>query len=227
MTNKIILLALFIGAFIFMSFLSDSKKPRKKIIFFGDSITQAGVEPGGYITLMRDMLGADSGNYEIIGAGIGGNKIYDLYLRMKQDVLDKSPDIVVIFEGVNDVWHKSLLGTGTDADKYEKFYTAVIKDLQANNIKVVVCTPAAIGEKHDCTNPQDGDLNKYSNIIRSIAGKMEVPVIDLRQIFLQYEQQHNTQNADRGVLTTDGVHLNAAGNKLVAEEMWKVIKQVK
>jgi hypothetical protein len=54
------------------------QKPTK-VIFFGDSITEAGVKPGGYISLMQDKikLGA-SPNYELIGSGIGGNKIYDL-----------------------------------------------------------------------------------------------------------------------------------------------------
>ena len=46
-----------------------------KVILFGDSITQAGVRPGGYITLMQE----SHANYELIGAGIGGNKVYDLY----------------------------------------------------------------------------------------------------------------------------------------------------
>jgi lysophospholipase L1-like esterase len=62
-----------------------------RVIFFGDSITQAGVGPTGYITQVGDMLkakGQDS-QYELIGAGIGGNKVYDLYLRLEDDVLTK------------------------------------------------------------------------------------------------------------------------------------------
>ena len=53
---------------------------KKRIIFFGDSITQAGVQPGGYITVLGELLkqkGLDN-NYELNGAGIGGNKVYDL-----------------------------------------------------------------------------------------------------------------------------------------------------
>ena len=169
MTRNIILLCIVVGVFVFMSFLSDTRKTKKKVIFFGDSITQMGIDSGGYISLMKDMIKNDGiDNYDLIGAGIGGNKIYDLYLRMKEDVISQSPDIVVIYEGVNDVWHKSTFGTGTDADKYEKFYRAVVKDLLSANAKVVLCTPAVIGEKKDCTNQQDGDLNKYANIIKSI-----------------------------------------------------------
>ncbi len=199
---------------------------KKKVIFFGDSITEAGVKPGGYITKIADLITKDglTDQFELIGAGIGGNKVYDLFLRMDDDVLSKNPDVVLIYVGVNDVWHKQSFGTGTDADKFEKFYTAIIKKLQAKNIKVILCTPAVIGERTDFSNQLDGDLNKYSNIIRSIADKNKLPIVDLRKAFLDYNKQFNTENKESGILTTDRVHLNEEGNKLVAEEMWRVIK---
>ena len=199
---------------------------KQKVIFFGDSITQAGVQPGGYIMRIDSMCNAAGlkENYEFIGAGIGGNKIYDLYLRMEDDVLAKSPDMVLIYVGVNDVWHKATSGTGTDADKFAKFYQAVIKKLTDKNIKVILCTPAAIGEKTDFSNSQDGDLNEYSKIIRGLAEKNKLPVVDLRKIFLEYNLKNNPDNKEKGILTTDRVHLNAKGNQLVADEMWKLIK---
>ena len=161
---------------------------KQRVIFFGDSITQAGVDSGGYITVLREKLQQKGlkDSYELIGAGIGGNKVYDLYLRMEEDVLAKNPDIVVIWVGVNDVWHKRTYGTGTDADKFEKFYHAIIKKLKDRNIKVLICTPAAIGEKTDFSNQLDGDLNQYSSIIRQIGATDKVPVIDLRKSFLDY-----------------------------------------
>lgn len=222
--NKLILLTSFVVLMLLASFVSDKKK---KVVFFGDSITQAGVGPNGYITQMKDMLAKENiTNYELIGAGIGGNKVYDLYLRMEEDVLSKSPDIVVIYVGVNDVWHKRSFGTGTDPDKFEKFYRAIIKKLEAANCKVIVCTPATIGEHKDFTNPQDGELNQYSAIIRNIATTAHLPLVDLRTLFLQYLAANNAENKEKGVLTVDGVHLNDLGNKMVAEEMWKAIKSV-
>jgi lysophospholipase L1-like esterase len=199
---------------------------KKKIIFFGDSITQAGVNPGGYIVKIGELATKDNlaARYDFIGAGIGGNKVYDLYLRMEDDVLSKQPDIVVIYVGVNDVWHKRSYGTGTDPDKFEKFYNALIKKMQAQNIKLILCTPAAIGERTDFSNELDGDLNNYSNIIRGIAKNHGVPLVDLRRAFLDYNQQHNTENKESGILTTDRVHLNEKGNQLVADEIWKSIK---
>jgi len=209
---------------------SDNKNQRKKkVIFFGDSITQQGIAPGGYVDVMNTMLRDQKldNAYELIGAGIGGNKVYDLYLRMEEDVLAKKPDVVFIFVGVNDVWHKQSHGTGTDPDKFEKFYAAIIDKLKAANIKVALCTPAAIGERTDFSNQLDGDLNKYSSMIRGLATKNGLPLVDLRKTFLDYNLKNNKENKESGILTSDRVHLNAAGNKIVAENMWQVLKEIK
>lgn len=213
-----------VSAFALSSF--NLLQQKQKIIFFGDSITQAGVQPKGYITKFGQLLEQKGlkDKYELIGAGIGGNKIYDLYLRMEDDVLAKNPDIVVIWVGVNDVWHKQSSGTGTDPDKFQKFYTAVIKKLQAKNIKVYLCTPACIGERTDFTNQQDGDLNLYSKFIRTLAENNNCTLIDLRKFFLAYNLANNKDNKESGILTTDRVHLNETGNQMVAEEMMKIMK---
>ncbi|MHA4810413.1 SGNH/GDSL hydrolase family protein [Flavitalea flava] len=197
-----------------------------RVIFFGDSITQAGANPGGFIVKMTDDLKQKGLNsqFELIGAGIGGNKIYDLYLRMEEDVLAQKPDVVVIWVGVNDVWHKQSFGTGTDPDKFEKFYTAIINKLRDKNIRVILCTPAVIGEKTDFTNQLDGDLNAYSQIIRNIAQKNHSGLVDMRELFHNYELKNNPGNNTKGILTADGVHLNDAGNKLVADKMMEALQ---
>ncbi len=224
--SKLILLAVFVASMILMSFNYNKKK---KIIFFGDSITQAGIHAGGYIKLMDTILQQEGvqDNYELVGAGVSGDKIYDLYLRIENDVLKLNPDVVLIYVGVNDVWHKSSSGTGTDFPKFGKFYEAVVSKLQAARIKVIVCTPAVIGERTDNSNQQDGDLNLYSNWLRNFTEKNNLPLVDLRAGFMRYNLKNNPQNKESGMLTTDRVHLTPAGNKLVAEEMWKVIKTVK
>lgn len=200
------------------SFVQD--KP-KKVIFFGDSITQAGVQPTGYITKIGQLLEKQGlkDKYELISAGISGNKVYDLYLRLEEDVLNKKPDIVIIYVGVNDVWHKATSGTGTDLDKFEKFYQALINKMKANNIKVIVCTPAAIGERTDSSNQQDGDLNQYSKTIRSLSVKNNLLLCDLRADFQDYNLKNNAENKEKSILTTDRVHLNELGNQFVADKM--------
>lgn len=194
------------------------QKPTR-VVFFGDSITELGVKPGGYISKIREVLEqkGNAGHYELIGAGMSGNKVYDLYLRLDDDVMSKNPDVVVVYVGVNDVWHKALAGTGTDVDKFEKFYTAIIKKLQQKNVRLIVCTPAVIGERTDNSNQQDGDLNFYSHIIRSLATKYGCSLCDLRKAFVEYNLKNNPENNESGILTTDKVHLNAKGNQFVAD----------
>jgi isoamyl acetate esterase len=219
MAKPIFLLALLS----FFSFSFSKMKEPLKVVFFGDSITQAGVDSGGYINLMREMLATvgKGGEYDLIGKGISGNKVYDLYLRLEEDVLALDPQIAFIYIGVNDIWHKRTHGTGTDLDKFAKFYTALIKKMKSKGIRVVLCTPACIGEKHDCTNPQDGELNLYSQLIRDLASAEDCELVDLRSEFMTYNTARNPKNLESGILTTDGVHLNPLGNKMVAEKMLK------
>jgi lysophospholipase L1-like esterase len=204
-----------------VSILAMKVKP-KKIIFFGDSITQMGVAPGGYVDLIQKTL--NPSGYEIIGAGVGGNKIYDLYLRLENDVLNKKPDLVVVYIGVNDVWHKQTSHTGTDLDKFVKFYQALIDKIQAADAKVILCTPAVIGEKKNGENEMDAELDKFSEAVRQLALKNKLPLVDLRARFAAYELANNPEDLAKGILTTDGVHLNAKGNQTLADTLLPLVK---
>lgn len=202
------------------------RQDRRRIIFFGDSITQEGVEPGGYIDLLNGLLqrhGLDD-SIALIGAGGPGNTINDLYARLATDVLAEAPEIVVIYVGINDVWHKRTYGAGTDAAVFEQRYQDIIDALAEQGIRTVLCTPSVIGERGDKANPQDEDLDRYSDIVRALARKNGLALVDLRTAFLEHERRNNPSNKETGVLTTDGVHLNAAGNRLVAEAMWSVLQ---
>jgi lysophospholipase L1-like esterase len=132
---------------------------------------------------------------------------------------------VVIYIGINDVWHKRTSGTGTDPDRYERFYNAIIKKLKERNIAVYLCTPSVIGEKTDYTNQLDGDLNQYAVLVHKIAKANNCVVIDLRQAFLDYLKKNNPENKERGILTTDGVHLNREGNIFVAQQMYNTLNK--
>jgi len=204
--------------------LSSSKLKSKRIVFFGDSITEAAVRPAGFITQLGKTLTYP--DYELIGAGIGGNKVYDLYLRLESDVLEKKPDLVVIYVGINDVWHKKSSGTGTDYDKFIKFYQALISKISATGSKVVLCTPTVIGEKMNGENALglDADLDKYADAVRELAKKNNLPLCDLRTAFLDYEKANNKNNQEKNILTVDGVHLNDLGNNLVVKNLLPFLK---
>ena len=202
--------------------LTAMESNRKRVVFFGDSITQGGVSKNGYISVLKKQV--DSNRFELIGAGIGGNKVYDLYLRLEDDVLAKKPDLVFIYVGINDVWHKQTAKTGTDYPKYLKFYQALINKIQAAGSKVVLCTPSVIGEKKAGGNDLDAELDKYAEGIRALAAKNNLPLCDLRKAFQAYEEKNNPQDVEKDILTTDRVHLNDKGNQFVAEQMLPFIK---
>ena len=189
------------------------------IAFFGDSITQGGARPGGYCRLIagaiekqRPELGVT-----IVYAGISGHKVPNLQSRLERDVLSKRPTIVFIYIGINDVWH-STSGRGTSKEQFDAGLRDLIKKITATGAKVVLCTPSTIGEKTDGSNPLDSMLEDYSAISRKVAADTGTTLCDLRKAFLEHLKKHNPENKQRGILTGDGVHLNAEGNKFVAAQ---------
>ncbi|HUY92191.1 MAG TPA: Dabb family protein [Pirellulales bacterium] len=199
---------------------AEPLKQGERIVFLGDSITQAGAAPGGYVTLVKEAIAerAPDLGVQVIGAGISGHKVPDLENRLQRDVLDKKPSVVVIYIGINDVWH-SLSNRGTPKDVYAAGLRRLIGKIQAAGARVILCTPSAIGEKTDGSNQLDKMLDEYSQLSRDAAQETKVQLLDLHEDFRSYLKQHNSANAEKGVLTTDGVHLNAAGNRFVADQM--------
>jgi lysophospholipase L1-like esterase len=196
-----------------------------RIVFLGDSITQAGAGPKGYVTLINEALQDKKKDLgiEVIGAGISGNKVPDIQGRLEKDVLAKKPTVVVIYIGINDVWHGEKDPTkGTPKDKYEAGLRDVIGRCQDAKARVILCTPSVIGEKADGSNTNDAKLDEYADISRKVAADLKVPVCDLRKEFIAKLKKDNADNKDKGVLTGDGVHLNDAGNRFVADVILKM-----
>ena len=205
-----------------------------KIVFLGDSITQQAEDfEDGFISIIRQNLVQDK--FELVGKGISGNKVSDLLTRYKSDVLDLNPDIVFIYIGINDVWHKYDFGTGSDIDLYEKGLRTIISDIKSLGSEIVLCTPTVIGENTgdfvlgnqfkdvETMEKMNGDLDTFSDVVRKLSNEYETELLDLRKIFMDYLAENNINNDAAGILTTDGVHLNKQGNKLIADQMIKFI----
>jgi lysophospholipase L1-like esterase len=88
---------------------------------------------------------------------------------------------------------------------------------------VVLCTPTVIGERKAGTNKLDGKLDEYAGITRKVAEETGAPLCDLRKAFRDYLAADNPDDKEKGVLTTDRVHLSDAGNKLVADAVLATI----
>lgn len=205
---------------IFTATASAELKKGDRIVFLGDSITEAGAGQGGYVTLVREALDKEHKDLgiEIIGAGISGHKVPDLEKRLERDVLSKKPTVVVIYIGINDVWH-SQSGKGTPKEAYQAGLKNLIGQIQKAGGRVILCTASVIGEKTDGSNALDKMLDEYCEISRGVATKEKVQLLDLRKAFLDHLKEHNKGNKEQGILTGDRVHLNPEGNKFVAAQM--------
>lgn len=194
-------------------------RPGDRIIFLGDSITELGDQPDGFVALVRDSLAARLPHLrlEVIAAGVTGNKVPDLQERLHRDVLARNPDIVFVTIGVNDVWHSTQSLGGTPPGRYQYGLTDITRRLTNAGARVVLCTPTVVGERIGGANDLDGLLDDYAAITREVAKARDVALLDLRKIFVEHLRTHNPGNAEQGILTTDGVHLSPEGNRLVAE----------
>jgi len=202
-----------------------------RIVFLGDSITQGGGGPKGYITLVKNTLDQECKDLgiEVVNAGISGHKVPNLQARLDKDVLSKKPTIVFIYIGINDVWHwrkdakSGQMAGGTTKEKFEEGLKDLIARIKAAGGRVILCTPSVIGEKTDGSNERDKMLDEYSDISRKVAADTGTQLNDLRKAFLAYLKEHNKENQPKGILTSDTVHLNAAGNKFVAAQMLQAL----
>jgi lysophospholipase L1-like esterase len=199
----------------------------ERIVFLGDSITQGGGGATGYITVFKNAMAENHKDLgiEVFNAGISGNKVPDLQKRLEKDVLAKKPTLVFIYIGINDVWHgQDDPARGTTKEKFEEGLNDVIDRITKAGGRVILCTPSVIGEKKGGANKLDSRLDEYAVISRKVAKEKNVPLCDLRKAFIEHLKSNNPDDKDKGILTGDTVHLNAAGNKLVAETMLKMLK---
>lgn len=209
--------------------LPDALKGKHKIITLGDSITQFGGQPGGYVWLLQRYLDAlyPANQSKIVNAGISGNKSTDMQARFQRDVLNKTPDLVTINVGVNDVWHAFYdfqarknypngdLPAGVPLLLYSQKLTAMVRTAQSAGISVILLSPTLIYE--NLNGPENLRLAQYVAAMREIAAQNNCLFIDLntplRDVIDVYQ---NHAGRTQNLLTRDGVHLNAAGNQIVA-----------
>lgn len=209
--------------------LPPSLQRVKRLVTLGDSITQGGGQPGGYVWLMERALQAlfPEQSIEIINAGISGHKATDMQARFRTDVLDRRPDLVTISVGVNDVWHafqdfntgqhhpNGDLPAGVPLELYRQKLEEMIAAAQNMGVRVVLLSPTVIHENPD--SPENIRLAGYIAAMKELAASYGCLFIDLNAAFREVIatfQKH--AGCGMNLLTTDGVHLNAAGNWLMA-----------
>jgi lysophospholipase L1-like esterase len=190
-------------------------KEGEKIAFMGDSITQGGVGPKGYVTLAIRGLEAAGIKTTAIPAGISGHKSNQMLERLDRDVLNKKPDWMTLSCGVNDVWHGAK---GVPLDQYKTNITQIVEKCEKAGVKVMILTSTMIGE--DQPNPNNQKLIAYNEFLRTLAKEKKFPLADLNA---DMQEVIAKAGADKkgNLLTGDGVHMNPSGNQMMAKGVLK------
>jgi lysophospholipase L1-like esterase len=198
-----------------------------KIAFLGDSITAGGwSNAAGYVKLVIAGLEANGVKAEPVPAGISGHKSDQMLARLEKDVLSKKPQWMTLSCGVNDVWHgkrgvpldDAMAKAGEYDEKvgergtYKKNITAIVENAAKAGAKPVILTATVIQENLE--SKENGLLAPYNNFLRSLAKEKHLPLADLNAMFQERIKKENKPGTK--VLTSDGVHMNGEGNKLMA-----------
>ncbi len=194
----------------------------KTILFQGDSITDAERARSndynlgyGYPDLVSAQLGYEQPQeYRFLNRGVGGNRVVDLYARMKVDILNLKPDILSIHIGVNDVWHELDFGNGVPADKYFKVYDLLISEIKEAlpDTKIMILEPFVM-EGSDTKRYYDAfrpEVELRAQKARQIAEKHGLVFIPLQEKF-----EEAAKIAPSDYWLRDGVHPLAPGHEII------------
>jgi len=203
-----------------------------RILFQGDSITDAGrardndINLGtGYPMLVKATLGFEEpGKYEFFNRGISGNRVVDLYARIKNDIINLKPDVMSILIGVNDVWHEySNNPNGVDAEKYFKVYDMLIEEVKQAlpDIKIMILEPFVLKESGTA---EHWDEFRKETELRAEKAKKIAEKYGLTYIPLQKKFDELCGKAEAAYWLRDGVHPTAMGHEFIKNEWIKAFK---
>ena len=213
-----------------------------KIVLFGDSITDMGRDRinnqpnilGSYgcgypIFIAGELYKQDPTKHVIYNRGIGGNRIVDLYARIKMDVWNLKPDVLSILIGINDIWHEIGDKNGVDIARFERVYRMLIEDTLKvlPNLKIILCEPFVLEGSATDSTPDVPDrwerfleVYKYAEVVKKLAEEYDLYFLPLQELFTQKAKEFG---ADQ--YANDGVHPLIPGATLIADEWVKLFRE--
>lgn len=205
------------------------------IIFFGDSITEAGKtkETGegalhsnplgvGYVAQLYSKIKINFPHYNLrfINQGISGQRAIDLVGRVEKDVLPFNPNWVFLMIGVNDV-HRELdtpqnpMNHISD-DMYQSYMIKLIETFKENRINLILATPFYLElNKEDVFRKK---LDGFSQICRNLAKQYNIPLVDLQQVFDDF-----IKKASPYEMSKDRIHISLTGHMLIADSIFNLL----
>jgi len=207
----------------------------KTILFQGDSITDAGRNREmdgfmgmgtGYPAYVSARLGLDNpGDYTFYNKGISGNRIVDVYARIKADIINLKPDYMSILIGVNDVWHEFSYQNGVDTAKFEKIYSMLIEEVREAlpDIKIMIMEPfmlegTATGDKAEAFRKE---VSEKAAAAKRVAEKYSLPFMEL-----QKDLDELAKKAPNDYWLADGVHPKITFHQYISDKWIKMFKEM-
>ncbi len=198
----------------------------KTFIILGDSITDCDRNRDDINSLGMGYPAVTAANigilhpqkFRFINEGISGNRIVDVYARIKRDILNQKPDYLSILIGINDVWHELGDKNGVAAPKFEKIYSMLIEEIKEElpEIKIFILepfvTPGTATDEHI-------EYFRTETTLRAEATKRIAEKYDLTFIPLQDKFDEAMKLAPASYWTRDGVHPTAEGHGIIAREL--------
>lgn len=183
------------------------------VICLGDSLTAA---TNSYVEVLQERL-APKG-ITVVKSGRGGDKTPWALTRLQRDVIDQKPAAVSIMLGTND----SQIGRGKwadepliPADMYRHCLIWMIHLCRLSGIQKFSITPPLWRFEGPLWLEAGDALTPYCQAARDAASAMGARLVPADAAFALEWSNHPGHNGL--LLTTDGGHLNALGNRLVAE----------
>lgn len=205
-----------------------------KILFQGDSITDAGRNLGngsligigqGYAMLCAAELSVKHPNqFSFLNFGCSGNRIVDVYARIKVDGWNHAPDVFSLLIGVNDVWHELEGKNGVETDRFYRIYKMLVTDTlnACPNVKMILMEPFFVGD-----NEEDEGYIKFLSEVKLRAQVVRQVAEETQQIFLPLQKMFEDARAiaPAAYWVGDGVHPTIAGHRLIANEWMRVFNE--
>lgn len=194
--------------------LAPAKKGERRVVFFGDSITDNWSKPtaGGFFP-----------GKPYVNRGIGGQTTPQMLARFRNDVIALGPRAVVILAGTNDLAGNGGLRT---PEAIEGNLASMAELAHAHGIRVVLASLLPIC---DCKTGKDGATTKRTGerppeAIIAINRWMADFARKNRFVFVDYYAALSDGSGMlTATLTDDGLHPNAAGYALMAPLAEKAI----
>jgi len=200
--------------------------PKSKLLFIGDSITDAGrkrpVAEGlfdplgnGYVAMANALLNAAYPDrpVRVVNTGCSGNTVRDLKARWQTDVLDLKPDWLSVMIGTNDVWRQFDMPlfpeSSVQPEEYERQLDELVGTTKPLLKGLVVMTPFYLEP-----NPADAmraRMDQYGRIALAIAKKHGAIGVDTQAAFDRALKHQHSCN-----LSWDRVHPNSTGHMILA-----------